>query len=154
MKISNHSLPISSRLLTDCHDDESKFIRILTRNRRSFLIPEDFETLLQDVIDTHPGLLFLKEAEEFHSRYIHTVIARIFYTIDRKWSGTITLPELRKSNLLKVIQMLETEDDINQITEYFSYEHFYVIYCKFWELDQDHDLFISKQDLSKHNDSG
>ncbi|KAF7494545.1 Serine/threonine-protein phosphatase 2A regulatory subunit B'' subunit alpha [Sarcoptes scabiei] len=141
------------KLLTDCHDDESKFIRILTRNRRSFLIPEDFETLLQDVIDTHPGLLFLKEAEEFHSRYIHTVIARIFYTIDRKWSGTITLPELRKSNLLKVIQMLETEDDINQITEYFSYEHFYVIYCKFWELDQDHDLFISKQDLSKHNDS-
>ena len=27
----------------------------------------------QDVVDTHPGLLFLKEATEFHSRYVHTV---------------------------------------------------------------------------------
>ena len=28
---------------------------------------------VQDVVDTHPGLLFLKEATEFHSRYVHTV---------------------------------------------------------------------------------
>jgi len=49
---------------------------------------------------------------------------------------------------------LEDEDDINQITDYFSYEHFYVIYCKFWELDRDHDLLISKEDLSRHNDHG
>ena len=25
----------------------------------------------------------------------------------------------------------------------FCYEHFYVIYCKFWELDEDHDLLLS-----------
>lgn len=29
--------------------------------------------MMQDVIETHPGLGFLKEAAEFHSRYIHTV---------------------------------------------------------------------------------
>lgn len=29
--------------------------------------------LVQDVVDTHPGLTFLKEAQEFHSRYVHTV---------------------------------------------------------------------------------
>lgn len=50
--------------------------------------------------------------------------------------------------------ILEEEEDINQITEYFSYEHFYVIYCKFWELDKDHDLLIDREDLSRHNDSG
>lgn len=49
---------------------------------------------------------------------------------------------------------LEDEDDINQITDYFSYEHFYVIYCKFWELDKDHDLYISKEDLARHSDHG
>lgn len=27
----------------------------------------------QDVVNTHPGLSFLKEASEFHSRYITTV---------------------------------------------------------------------------------
>ena len=27
---------------------------------------------------------------------------------------------------------------------------FYVIYCKFWELDTDHDLVVDAQDLSRH----
>ena len=50
--------------------------------------------------------------------------------------------------------MIDEEEDINNVTDYFSYEHFYVIYCKFWELDKDHDLLISKEDLSRHNDHG
>jgi hypothetical protein len=33
---------------------------------------------------------------------------------------------------------------------YFSYEHFYVIYCKFWELDSDHDFLIDKEDLLRY----
>lgn len=32
--------------------------------------------------------------------------------------------------------------------KYFSYEHFYVIYCKFWELDKDHDFLINKDELA------
>ena len=82
------------------------------------------------------------------------VIARIFFVVNRSWSGLITLSELRKSNLLATIRILEEEEDINQITDFFSYEHFYVIYCKFWELDKDHDLFIDREDLSRHNDHG
>nr|XP_054770853.1 serine/threonine-protein phosphatase 2A regulatory subunit B'' subunit beta-like [Lytechinus pictus] len=81
-----------------------------------------------------------------------SVVSRIFYTINRSWTGRITLPELRRSNLLSVIALLEEEDDINQITDFFSYEHFYVIYCKFWELDADHDLYIDKKDLARHQD--
>ena len=37
---------------------------------------------------------------------------------------------------------LDLEEDINKINDYFSYEHFYVIYCRFWELDADHDSLI------------
>ena len=54
----------------------------------------------------------------------------------------------------QTLALLDDEDDINQVVDFFSYEHFYVIYCKFWELDKDHDLFISKDDLAKHNDHG
>ena len=54
----------------------------------------------------------------------------------------------------QVIALLDEEEDINQIVEYFSYEHFYVVYCKFWELDSDHDLYIDKADLSRHQDHG
>ena len=56
--------------------------------------------------------------------------------------------------LLQILQVLEEEDDINQINDFFSYEHFYVIYCKFWELDKDHDLFIDRADLARHNEHG
>ena len=82
------------------------------------------------------------------------MIARIFYCVNRSWSGRITIPELRKSNFLAVLSSLDEEEDINQVTDFFSYEHFYVIYCKFWELDKDHDLFIDREDLSRHNDHG
>ncbi len=39
-----------------------------------------------------------------------------------------------------------------QVTEYFSYEHFYVLYCKFFELDNDHDMLIDKYDLVRYSD--
>ncbi|RXN28906.1 serine threonine- phosphatase 2A regulatory subunit B subunit beta-like isoform X1 [Labeo rohita] len=53
---------------------------------------------------------------------------------------------------LQNVALLEEEEEINQLTEFFSYEHFYVIYCKFWELDTDHDLYIDQRDLIRHND--
>lgn len=65
-------------------------------------MPEDLVPMVQDVVDTHPGLAFLKEATEFHSRYVHTVIARIFYSVNRSWSGKITISELKRSDLLEV----------------------------------------------------
>lgn len=59
-----------------CHDDASRFMRIVTRSpTRSYIIPEDLIPLVQDVVNTHPGLTFLKQAPEFHSRYVHTVSA-------------------------------------------------------------------------------
>ncbi|XP_044739382.1 uncharacterized protein LOC123300788 isoform X2 [Chrysoperla carnea] len=148
----NKFIEFWKQMVSQCHDPASRFVYILTQGQRTWLCPEDFISLIQDVVDSHPGLTFLKEATEFHSRYVHTVIARIFYCVNRSWSGRISISELRRSNLLSVIQLLEEEEDINQVTAYFSYEHFYVIYCKFWELDRDHDLMIDRQDLTKHND--
>nr|ABI34174.1 IP13829p [Drosophila melanogaster] len=137
-----------------CHEAASRFVYILSRGQRfrSYIVPEDLVPMVQDVVDTHPGLAFLKEATEFHSRYVHTVIARIFYSVNRSWSGKITIAELKRSDLLEMISLLEEEEDINQIMAFFSYEHFYVIYCKFWELDKDHDLLINQEDLAKHSD--
>ncbi|XP_076833401.1 serine/threonine-protein phosphatase 2A regulatory subunit B'' subunit alpha isoform X2 [Brachyhypopomus gauderio] len=140
------------KLLHSCYDDASKFVYLLAKPGCNDLEQEDFIPLLQDIVDTHPGLTFLKDAPEFHSRYITTVIQRIFYTVNRSWTGRITMTELRRSNFLQTLALLEEEDDINQITDYFSYEHFYVIYCKFWELDTDHDLFIDPKDLARYND--
>ncbi|XP_015991723.2 serine/threonine-protein phosphatase 2A regulatory subunit B'' subunit beta isoform X3 [Rousettus aegyptiacus] len=140
------------KVLQNCHDAAARFVHLLMSPGCNYLVQEDFVPFLQDVVDTHPGLAFLKEAADFHSRYITTVIQRIFYTVNRSWSGRITCAELRRSTFLQNVALLEEEADINQLTEFFSYEHFYVIYCKFWELDTDHDLLIDAQDLARHND--
>uniref|UniRef100_A0A4W4HFM5 EF-hand domain-containing protein n=1 Tax=Electrophorus electricus TaxID=8005 RepID=A0A4W4HFM5_ELEEL len=140
------------KVLQNCHDDASKFIHLLAKPGCPYLEQEDFIPFLQDVVDSHAGLAFLKEASDFHSRYITTVIQRIFYNVNRSWTGKITCSELRRSSLLQNVALLDEEDDINQLTEYFSYEHFYVVYCKFWELDTDHDLYIDQRDLARHND--
>ena len=89
--------------MSEYHDEASRFVHLLTSQNpsggvsstsdgvnneqlvngvsevsgvsggRAHLVPEDFVGLVQDVVDTHPGLTFLKEAAEFHSRYVHTV---------------------------------------------------------------------------------
>ncbi|XP_049449836.1 serine/threonine-protein phosphatase 2A regulatory subunit B'' subunit beta isoform X2 [Epinephelus fuscoguttatus] len=140
------------KTLQTCHDDASKFVHLLAKPGCNYLEQDDFIPFLQDVVNSHAGLAFLKDAPDFHSRYITTVIQRIFYNVNRSWSGKITCSELRKSNFLQNVALLEQEEDVNQLTEFFSYEHFYVIYCKFWELDTDHDLYIDQKDLAQHND--
>lgn len=47
---------------------------------------------------------------------------------------------------------VDDEEDINKVTRYFSYEHFYVLYCRFWELDHDRDYRITREDLLKYGD--
>ncbi|MBZ3886959.1 Serine/threonine-protein phosphatase 2A regulatory subunit B'' subunit beta [Sciurus carolinensis] len=140
------------KILQNCHDDTAKFVHLLLTSGCNYLVQEDFVPFLQDVVNTHPGLSFLKEASEFHSRYITTAIQRICYTVNRSCTGRITCTELWRSTCLQNVALLEEEVDINQLTEYFSYEHFYVIYCKFWKLHTHRDLLIDAQDLAGHND--
>ncbi|XP_051565382.1 serine/threonine-protein phosphatase 2A regulatory subunit B'' subunit beta-like isoform X2 [Myxocyprinus asiaticus] len=140
------------KVLQTCHDDASKFFHLLAKPGCNYLEQEDFIPFLQDVVDSHTGLAFLKEASGFQLHYITTVVQRIFYNVNRSWTGKITCSELRRSSFLQNVALLEEEEEINHLTEFFSYEHFYVIYCKFWELDTDHDLYIDQRDLARHND--
>ena len=42
--------------------------------------------------------------------------------------------------------------DINNDHNFFSYEHFYVIYCKFFELDMEKQMNLSQIELSRYGD--
>ncbi|CAI2357807.1 unnamed protein product [Caenorhabditis sp. 36 PRJEB53466] len=132
------------------HDEASRFVYTLTQGSRSYLQPEDFYEMLMDVIHTHPGLAFYRDATEFHDKYCQVVMTRIFWNDAHSWSGKLTTDRLRKGGVLQAIRNLQFDDDINKSLRYFSYEHFYVVYCKFWEIDSDHDLKISKSDLALH----
>ena len=75
---------------------------------------------------------------------------RIFYSLDTNDDGHITFRDFKNSDLMDVLFKVSKEDDINQVRAYFSYEHFYVLYCRFWELDTDHDFLIDKEDFSRY----
>lgn len=114
------------------------------------LTREDLAPVLRAVVEYHPSLEFLSDHPEFQERYIETVSYRIFYNVNKSRNGKISLRELKRSDLIDALFELDAEQDINRVLRYFSYEHFYVIYCKFWELDNDHDFLLERHDLVRY----
>ena len=53
-------------------DPESQLFALLTACGK-YLVPDDLKPLIMDVVETHPGLEFLRSAPEFHSRYVTTL---------------------------------------------------------------------------------
>ncbi|KAK4530421.1 hypothetical protein CCYA_CCYA04G1278 [Cyanidiococcus yangmingshanensis] len=121
-----------------------------TSRRRCFLTTADFRPFIDALLATHPGLQFLQSTPEFQHRYAETVIERIFYYLNRP-DGRAYLADLRRRRLLDIFKRVDEEEDINLERACFSYEHFYVIYCRFWELDTDHDLMIDREDLLRYS---
>jgi serine/threonine-protein phosphatase 2A regulatory subunit B'' len=135
------------------YNDETEMIYNILKNPKQkgdFVSQNDFRLVIRALLDTHPGLEFLKHTAEFQDRYLETVIYRIFYTVNKEWNGRLTLRELKRSELISAFKQCEVEEDINKVLRFFSYEHFYVIYCKFWELDTDHDFLIDRDDLLRY----
>ena len=54
------------------YDPESQLFALLTSCGK-YLVPDDLKPLIMDVVETHPGLEFLRSAPEFHSRYVTTL---------------------------------------------------------------------------------
>lgn len=131
-------------------DLPTQIYTILKQPHRTYLVQDDFKPILRELLSSHPGLEFLQSTPEFQERYAETVIHRIFYYMNRSGNGRLTLRELKRGNLIDAMLHVDEEEDINKVLRYFSYEHFYVIYCKFWELDTDHDFFIDRENLIKY----
>jgi serine/threonine-protein phosphatase 2A regulatory subunit B'' len=135
-------------------DPTVNFFQVVKQEQNPFLTRSDFREFLWVLLDSHPGLAFLRDSPEFQERYADTVICRIFYHTDRRRTNKITLRDLRRSTNPSIIRSwldLDLTDDINSVRNFFSYEHFYVLYCKFWDLDGDHDFLIDKDDLQKYD---
>ncbi|XP_050215827.2 probable serine/threonine protein phosphatase 2A regulatory subunit B''delta [Mercurialis annua] len=143
---------IKCNLLT--MDLPTRIYNVLKQPDREYLTQDDFKPILRELLATHPGLEFLQSTVEFQDRYAETVTYRIFYYVNRVGTGHITLRELKLGDLIPAMHHVDDEEDINKVLRYFSYEHFYVIYCKFWELDTDHDFLIDKENLIRYGNHG
>lgn len=118
--------------------------------RASSLTIDDLKLTVKYLVETHPGLEFLKQPE-FQDSYCRTVAIRMVYELEQRHQRVITWPQFDRSDLPKIMRDLDDIPDINQVLRYFSYEHFYVLYCRFWELDSDRDQLIALQDLQQYS---
>jgi len=129
---------------------EKRFFEVLKEEGATWITHEDLRPVILGIIVSHPGLVFLKGASEFQDRYAETVIYRIFYLLNPTGAKRLSLRDVKRGKLLEAILSVETEEDVNVCTRFFSYEHFYVIYCKFWDLDTDHDFLLSREDFLRY----
>ncbi|KAJ3163220.1 Serine/threonine-protein phosphatase 2A regulatory subunit B'' subunit alpha [Geranomyces michiganensis] len=142
----------STVVLPRCADLDDVTFAVLGSGRRK-LEEGDFNIVVEDVVQNHPGLVFLRDMDVFQTRYVTTVVARIFYAKSRNTDARMSMQEFRKDGILPLLRNLQNVDDINQSRDVFSYKHFYVMYCKFWELDTDHDLQIAPSELALYENS-
>jgi len=133
-------------------DPPERFFRLVKQPDEDCILRDDFLPYIKALLNDHPGLEFLSNHAEFQEKYAVTVITRIFHSVNKCHSGRITSRQVRRSDLLESFSLVDEEEDINKVTKYFSYEHFYVLYCRFWELDHDRDYRITREDLLKYGD--
>lgn len=128
-------------------DTESRIFHFLKQESKKYLYPEDFIPVVRNIISTHAGLEFLKDVPVFQERYLETVIVRMFYRSCGAKKSFMSLDTFRQSLIVQELNQLDSDENINNSLSFFSYEHFYVIYCKFWELDKEHQLKLVEEDL-------
>ncbi|KAF7730090.1 Serine/threonine-protein phosphatase 2A regulatory subunit B'' subunit beta [Apophysomyces ossiformis] len=109
-------------------DDHSLYFNILKKAGSSYLSPEDFLPVLE----------------------VETVICRLYYDA-RCPSGKMTFSQFKRCRFTEIINRLGPDVEVSNTDDCFSYKHFYVLYCKFWTLDCDHDLVISEYDLARYD---
>ncbi|KAK4511989.1 Serine/threonine protein kinase [Mucor velutinosus] len=131
-------------------DIHSLMFTILKKSELDYLTPDDFLPVLEDIVLNHPALQFLENNITFQERYIETVICRIYYDAHCP-NGRLTFHSFKKSGIASLIQRITPSIDLYTTHNPFSYKQFYVLYCKLWSLDRDHDLAITETDLCNYN---
>ena len=115
------------------------------------------------------------QSNEFIDKYIVTVLTRIFYHLNVSRTGKISFREFvslpsmetntmqHQTSLYRVLMALDRDVQLadgspidshhrevpinHDDEEFFSYEHFYVLYCLFYQLDEDGDNLITSEDI-------
>ncbi|KAJ3345321.1 hypothetical protein HDU83_004217 [Entophlyctis luteolus] len=124
--------------------------------KERYILPEDFRVFVEDVLETNSAFAFLASSPDFQARFTETVIVRLFYTSHFHGRNRMSLRDFRTAKIYKIIADIESATNslgLN-IPAPFSYKDFYVIYCAFWELDKDHDMYLTLHDLERYSDHG
>ncbi|KAH6590973.1 hypothetical protein BASA50_008973 [Batrachochytrium salamandrivorans] len=126
---------------------------LLKDPENNYITPANIKKTVHYVTMNHPGLRFLDTYDHFQEYYIETIVVRVFYSKSKNWNQKMTFYEFEKSGFSECLEALECIDDVNKEVEFFSYQHFYVIYCKFWELNGDQTRTLNFDALRRYDES-
>ncbi|KAJ1560780.1 Serine/threonine-protein phosphatase 2A regulatory subunit B'' subunit alpha, partial [Cladochytrium tenue] len=148
----SRALFILSSFLRHYPDLDAMVYHMIATDASIGIVPSDFEIILRDILENHPAFDFLNGSDAFQARFTETVITRLFYLNPRIGKITMTLREFRKLNLLNMLNEVDQAPSClgASMPSPFSYKDFYVIYCKFWELDRDRDMLVNATDLEMY----
>eukprot|EP00672_Neobodo_designis_P019510 CAMPEP_0174840090 /NCGR_PEP_ID=MMETSP1114-20130205/8470_1 /TAXON_ID=312471 /ORGANISM="Neobodo designis, Strain CCAP 1951/1" /LENGTH=647 /DNA_ID=CAMNT_0016074225 /DNA_START=142 /DNA_END=2085 /DNA_ORIENTATION=- len=144
----NDNGPTTAVRYTDIKRFHESHMAALTPNRRLFelirapdsrqdhLTVQELANAVKQLVQLHSCFSFL-EQPEFQELYCKTVATRIVYHNERRQSRVVEWTDFDKSDVPELMRKLDQTSDINLVLRYFSYEHFYVLYCRFWELDRE-----------------
>ncbi|KAJ2376333.1 Serine/threonine-protein phosphatase 2A regulatory subunit B'' subunit alpha [Coemansia sp. RSA 2611] len=149
-----HFCSVWARLRRSSADIHALLFIILTDDAsqsRPYLTRADIRPLVTDVVDNHFELEFLEGQGQFAQSYTETVIERIFYNANHSWDGKMTLSQFRKADIAGVLREIEGGIDVDvESPGIFSYKHFYVLFCSFFELDSNRDRLLDARDLLRY----
>jgi serine/threonine-protein phosphatase 2A regulatory subunit B'' len=91
-----------------------------------------------------------RERQTEKSRYEQTSLYDVLMKLDQDVQSTLHLikDEKKSKKELETEREREGEREI-ELEDFFSYEHFYVLYCLFYQIDEDGDGFISRNELQR-----
>ncbi|KAI3652204.1 hypothetical protein MP228_003507 [Amoeboaphelidium protococcarum] len=135
---------------------------IADQSQTRYISAEALEQLIREVVVQHPELQFLADKPIFIDYYVQTALTRIFYQVKRSLPPSsedcqkygravaITLKEFRQSGLFDILTHLHLME-INEEHMFFSYKHYFVLYCRFHDLDTQDCSYLSADDMTKYD---
>lgn len=117
---------------------------------RNYITLEDLKEVALYLANAHEQLQFFAETD-YQEGYAQTVAIRIMYALEHQQAKKIFWQDFNRSSLPDVLYELDVIDMDDEL-QYFSYQHFYVLYCKFWELDTDRDLRLNYFDMRNYGE--
>lgn len=131
---------------------EQIFNIMLGKNSRDYLIQSDLAPYLAALMHTHQSLRFLESEPALQSSFAKCIISRTFYALDSECRGRITKRSLANSNFCDCLVAVDAANDVSDVSDFFSYEHFYVIFTKFWQLDEEEKGKITSEQVASYDD--
>ncbi|EAK90460.1 protein phosphatase 2A regulatory subunit (contains a conserved version of EF hands) [Cryptosporidium parvum Iowa II] len=137
------------------NDGGLNYFKLLSKLSRSkdCIYPFGFKPILNEIVNRHKALKFLVKDEIFKELYIETIISRIYYELDILEIRKLRFKDFKNTDLVDILINMKGNESFDDLINYFNYQHFYVLYSRFVELDSDEDRYLTLDDFKKH-DSG